>query len=111
MTRFLVRCVSVAISTSVLAVGAGRADARDSNEGRDAESKNMKLVGFSDLQARSTYQPTLHKQGGRYFIYAGHHALAAQTQQPCSGKTLTARERAVLKLITEGNEPRWEEAS
>ena len=47
MTRFLVRCASVAISTSVLAVGAGRADARDSNEGRDAESKNMKLVGFN----------------------------------------------------------------
>ncbi|HZR08808.1 MAG TPA: hypothetical protein VFA79_09525, partial [Myxococcales bacterium] len=36
----------------------------------------MKLVGFNDLQARSTYQATLHKQGGRYYIYAGHHAYA-----------------------------------
>src|SRR5437899_6574419 len=73
MTRFLVRCASVAISTSVLAVGAGRADARDSNEGRDAESKNMKLVGFNDLQARSAYQPIVHEQGGRSIAYVGHH--------------------------------------
>ena len=73
MTRFLVRCASVAIAMALLVVGAGRADARD-DEDRDNESKNMKLVGFNNLQARSTYQPTLHKQGGRYFIYAGHHA-------------------------------------
>jgi len=33
----------------------------------------MKLVGFNDLQARSTYQPTLHKQRGRYYIFAGQH--------------------------------------
>ena len=73
MTRFLVRCASVAISASVLAVGAGRADARDANEGRDAESKNMKLVGFNDLQARSAYQPIVHEQGGRSIAYVGHH--------------------------------------
>ena len=76
MARFLVRCASVAIALAMLAVGTGRADARDENDGRDNESKNMRLVGFTDLQARSTYQPTLHKQGGKYFIYAGHHALA-----------------------------------
>ncbi len=79
MTRFLVRCASVAIAMALLVVGAWRADARDDEE-RDNESKNMKLVGFSSLQARSTYQPTLHKQmvNGqvRYVIYAGHHTLA-----------------------------------
>src|SRR5438128_12065159 len=37
---------------------------------------DMKLVGTNDLQARSTYQPTLHKYGpGRYFLFTGHHAL------------------------------------
>ncbi len=81
MARFLVRSASVAIAMALLVVGAWRADARDENDGRDNESKNMKLVGFSDLQARSTYQPTLHKQvvNGqvRYFIYAGHHTLGA----------------------------------
>jgi hypothetical protein len=75
MARFLVRGFSIAIALAVLAVGAWRADARHDDD-RDDESQNMKLVGFNDLQARSTYQPTLHKQGGRYFIYAGHHALA-----------------------------------
>jgi hypothetical protein len=55
---------------------AGSALAHDDDE-RDSESKNMRLVGFNDLQNRSTYQPTLHKQGGRYIIYAGHHTLGA----------------------------------
>ena len=37
---------------------------------------DMKLVGTNDLQARSTYQPTLHKYGpGKYFLFTGHHAL------------------------------------
>ena len=31
-----------------------------------AEAKNMRLMGFNDLQARSAYQPTIHKQGDRY---------------------------------------------
>src|SRR2546425_254722 len=55
MTRFLVRGFSVALALALLAVGAWRADARDEDD-RDNESRNMKLVGFNDLQARSTYQ-------------------------------------------------------
>jgi len=40
---------------------------------------NMRLVGTNDLQARSTYQPTLHKYPhNRYILFAGHHALAKQ---------------------------------
>src|SRR5215813_1224863 len=38
-----------------------------------AESRNMDLVGYSDLQGRSAYQPTIHKQGTRWFAYIGHH--------------------------------------
>ena len=38
-----------------------------------AEAKNMRLMGFNDLQARSAYQPTIHKQGDRYIAYVGHH--------------------------------------
>ena len=33
----------------------------------------MRLVGWSDLQARSAYQPTIHKQGDRCIAYIGHH--------------------------------------
>jgi hypothetical protein len=38
-----------------------------------AERNNMDLVGYSDLQARSAYQPTIHKQGERWIAYVGHH--------------------------------------
>jgi hypothetical protein len=34
--------------------------------GDPPEAKNMRLVGYSDLQARSAYQPTIHHQGSRY---------------------------------------------
>jgi hypothetical protein len=40
-----------------------------------AESLNMGLVGTNDLQARSTYQPVVQRQGNRWILYAGHHAL------------------------------------
>jgi len=47
---------------------------------------DMKLVGTNDLQARSTYQPTLHKYGhGRYFLFTGHHALDVN---PVTGQQL-----------------------
>ena len=38
-----------------------------------AESRDMQLVGYSDLQARSAYQPVIHKQGTRWIAYIGHH--------------------------------------
>ena len=77
MRRFLVKCASVAIPAAVLALGASNARARDVNTGRDAESKNMKLVGFNDLQARSAYQPIIHQQGSRFIAYVGHHGGGA----------------------------------
>src|SRR5271169_5958950 len=40
---------------------------------KQAESKNMELVGWNDLQGRSAYQPTIHKQGARWIAYVGHH--------------------------------------
>jgi hypothetical protein len=38
-----------------------------------AEKSNMELVGYSDLQGRSAYQPLVHKQGDRFIAYIGHH--------------------------------------
>src|SRR5437867_3337863 len=40
---------------------------------KKAEKRNMDLVGYNDLQARSAYQPTIHKQGARWMAYVGHH--------------------------------------
>lgn len=38
-----------------------------------AEMHDMQLVGYSDLQARSAYQPVIHRQGDRFVAYIGHH--------------------------------------
>lgn len=48
------------------------------------EKNNMDLVGSDPLQARSAYQPTVHKQGGRWILYVGHHG--GQTMNSLSGK-------------------------
>ncbi len=48
------------------------------------ESKNMALMGYSDLQARTAYQPTIQKQGDRWIAYIGHHG--DKKLNPLSGK-------------------------
>src|SRR6267142_1536882 len=49
-----------------------------------AEKSNMELVGSQDLQARSAYQPVIHKQGNRWIAYVGHHGGMALN--PLTGK-------------------------
>ena len=51
---------------------------------KQPESKNMDLVGYNDLQGRSAYQPTIHKQGNRWIAYIGHHGGSAMN--PLTGK-------------------------
>ncbi len=52
---------------------------------KQAEAKNMNLVGYNDLQGRSAYQPSIHKQGNRWIAYIGHHGGSAMN--PITGKT------------------------
>ena len=56
----------LALALMVVALGAQAQDNK-------AEKHNMELVGYSDLQGRSAYQPTIHKQGDRWIAYVGHH--------------------------------------
>src|SRR5262249_53197968 len=59
---------------------------------------DMNLVGTNDLQARSTYQPTLHKYpNGRYILFTGHHSLGTN---PVTGLPLPS-----FNHITAKNEP------
>src|SRR5215510_10688626 len=51
-----------------------------------AESKDMRLVGFSHLQRRSAYQPVIHQQGGRWIAYIGHHGGKPKVN-PLTGAT------------------------
>ena len=50
--------------------------------GDPPEAKNMRLVGYNDLQGRSAYQPTIHHQGNRYIAYVGHHGGTPEVPQP-----------------------------
>jgi hypothetical protein len=64
--RFLATCICI--------IGAIACSSSGNNGA--ATSLNMQLVGSNDLQHRSTYQPTIQKQGSSYYLYAGHHTLA-----------------------------------
>jgi hypothetical protein len=61
--------------------------AQQQKVGAPPESSNMKLAGWSDLQARSAYQPTLHKQGGRFIAYVGHHGGTEDVPTPVNPMT------------------------
>ena len=63
---------------------------------REAEQKNMELVGTNDLQARSAYQPVVQHQGNRWILYVGHHTL---DKNPANGRPLPS-----LNFLTGKNE-------
>ncbi len=50
--------------------------------GDPPEALNMRMVGHNDLQARTAYQPTIVKQGGRYIAYVGHHGAGKDNPAP-----------------------------
>jgi hypothetical protein len=84
--------------SSVLAAGAGQQPSQGQKLANAAEHQNMQLVGTNDLQARSTYQPSVHHYAdGRYILFAGHHALGTN---PVTGHQLPS-----FNPLTGKNEP------
>src|ERR1700753_1407696 len=78
------------VTLSVLVVSslaAAAAYAQQQKIGAPPEASNMKLVGYSDLQARSAYQPTIHHQGDRYIAYIGHHGGTDDIPDPVNPMT------------------------
>jgi len=67
-----------AVAALIVALGAGLAAQHK------AESRDMALLGHSDLQARSAYMPVIHRHGDRYIAYVGHHG--GQTPNPLTGR-------------------------
>jgi hypothetical protein len=55
--------------------------------GAPPEAKNMRLVGYNDLQGRSAYQPTIMHQGDRYIAYIGHHGGTEAVPAPVNPMT------------------------
>jgi len=85
MTRYwytrLILCIAVVFC--LLAWSAGQLFAQNGKE-----SNNMSLLGFNDLQARSAYQPIIHRYGkDRWILFVGHHAGTALN--PLTGKVET----------------------
>ncbi|MCX7152277.1 MAG: hypothetical protein NT115_07085, partial [Proteobacteria bacterium] len=73
--------ISISWIIALLAFAAVPAAAQQPGQ---AEKSNMELVGMSDLQARSAYQPLVHKQGERWIAYVGHHG--GRTLNTLTGK-------------------------
>lgn len=69
--------------------------------GDPPEALNMRLVGHNDLQARSAYQPTIVKQGGRYIVYVGHHG-----QNPAPRNALTGQDELNGTSILDVTDPK-----
>src|SRR5262245_16817137 len=61
-------CAIAAGAAMVMTIGSVSAQ-QQQRIGALPESMNMRLVGYSDLQERSAYQPTIHRQGDRYIAY------------------------------------------
>src|SRR5437879_5119923 len=76
--------VTAAVGVLVSAVPAA---AQMQKVGDPPEAKDMRLVGHSDLQARSAYQPTIHHQGDRWIAYIGHHGGTPAVPKPVNSLT------------------------
>jgi len=67
--------------------GVQPAASQEQKIGAPPEASNMRLVGYSDLQARGAYQPTIQKQGDRYIAYIGHHGGSVAVPKPLNPLT------------------------
>src|SRR5947209_18812174 len=79
--------LAVAATALLIAGTAAPALAQQQKVGDPPEAKNMRLVGYDDLQGRSAYQPTIHHQGDRYIAYIGHHGGTPEVPKPINKLT------------------------
>jgi hypothetical protein len=66
-----------------ISLAAWSASAQTPARGHGAQARDMELVGHDDLQGRSAYQPTIHRQGARFIAYVGHHG--GKARNPLTG--------------------------
>jgi hypothetical protein len=100
--------VAVALTLGSTALMAASASAQVPKIGDPSEAKNMRLVGFSDLQARSAYQPIVHKQGDRYIAYIGHHGGTEAVPKPVNPLSGQAEFNGTSVVdVTDPKQPRY----
>ena len=99
-------------SSAMAAIGAAAlataALAQAPKIGDPPEAKNMRLVGANDLQARSAYQPIIHKQGDRYIAYVGHHGGTPAVPKPVNPLTGQAEFNGTSIVdVTDPKQPKY----
>src|SRR3954447_6690783 len=101
--------VRFACLTSALAIAlAVPAAAQSPKVGDPPEAKDMRLVGMNDLQARSAYQPTIHKQGDRTIAYIGHHGGTPEAPKPMNPLTGQAEFNGTSIVdVTDPSKPKY----
>lgn len=73
-------CVAI-VCAALLAAGCGSpesadatiADVTEPEVAAMPESRNMRLLGYNDLQGRAAYHPVPHRYGDRMIFFVGHH--------------------------------------
>jgi len=91
-----------------LLLATSTAYAQQQKVGAPPEASNMKLLGWSDLQARSAYQPTIHQQSGRWIAYIGHHGGTEEIPKPVNSMTGTAEPNGTSIVdVTDPANPRY----
>jgi hypothetical protein len=72
------------------------------------EARNIELVGYHDLQARSAYQPVVKEQNGRWIAYIGHHGGTERVAKPLNVLTGVPEFNGTSILdVTNPREPRY----
>jgi hypothetical protein len=109
--RFAAGATCVLMSPAVLGVlilAAAPMLAQAPKLGDPPEARNMRLVGYSDLQARSAYQPTIHHQGSRYIVYIGHHGGTPDVPKPMNRLTGQAEFNGTSIVdVTDPSQPKY----
>jgi hypothetical protein len=101
--------VAAAIWTAVAAASSPfPALAQAQKIGAPPEARDMRLVGWSDLQARSAYQPTIHEQNGRWIAYIGHHGGTDAIKKPRNPMTGADEDNGTSVLdVTDPANPKY----
>jgi hypothetical protein len=94
--------------TALIALAACGAALAAPQIGDAPEAKNMALVGWHDLQARSAYQPLVREQNGRWILYVGHHGGTERVPKPVNTLTGNAEFNGTSILdVTDPHAPRY----
>ena len=87
MTRIAAGLRVLTCAVFAAGIAAGPAEAQSPKIGDPPEARNMRLVGSNDLQARSAYQPIIHRIGDRYIAFIGHHGGTQAAPKPVNPLT------------------------